>query len=80
MRWVNKCVWSGVGEGRFRICDVWEVVSVYTLGNFGVFKRGGDPFYRQRRKIYQFTYWGDMPIMATLGAVVGNMKLRPSSS
>ena len=69
-----------MGGGRFRVCDAGEVVSVYAWGDLGVFKRGGDPIYRQRRKIYKFTYWGTRPIMATLGAVVGSMELRPISS
>ena len=65
-----------VGEGRFRVCDVGEVVSVYAWGDIGVFKLGGGPIYRQRQKIYEFTYWGNRPIRAPLGPVVGAMKRR----
>ena len=69
-----------MGEMRLGVCRVmWGRLFKCTCGELSVFKCGGDPIYRPRRKIYKFTYWRNRPMIATLGPVVGSMKLRPIS-
>ena len=67
---VHTCVGRG-GEVCVQVCR--------GILGWRVHMCGGDPFYRQRRSCYWFTYSGDTSINASLGKDIGSMGGSPKS-